>query len=113
MMKISRSGTRLQLSQRCNYLNPRLERFPKLALFGPPRPAGSAANPLDSTDPLMIEVNTSTEYWQKGASLIHTDPAGRRDAEPKLKPVRPHFPSAAWRMGRPSGGGCGPADTGA
>ena len=29
------------------------------------------------TDPLMIEVNTSTEYWQKGASLVHTDrPAG-------------------------------------
>ena len=26
------------------------------------------------TDPLMIEVNTSTEYWQKGASLVHTDP---------------------------------------
>jgi Alpha/beta hydrolase domain len=33
------------------------------------------------TDPLMIEVNTSTEYWQKGASLVHTDPTGRRDAE--------------------------------
>ncbi len=33
------------------------------------------------TDPLMIEVNTSTEYWQKGASLVHTDPSGRRDAE--------------------------------
>ena len=32
------------------------------------------------TDPLMIEVNTSTEYWQKGASLVHTDPAGREDA---------------------------------
>jgi hypothetical protein len=32
------------------------------------------------TDPLMIEVNTATEYWQKGASLIHTDPAGRDDA---------------------------------
>ena len=32
------------------------------------------------TDPLMIEVNTATEYWQKGASLVHTDPAGRRDA---------------------------------
>ena len=28
----------------------------------------------------MIEVNTSTEYWQKGASLVHTDPAGREDA---------------------------------
>ena len=33
------------------------------------------------TDPLMIEVNTSTEYWQKGASLVHTDPTGREDAE--------------------------------
>ncbi len=32
------------------------------------------------TDPLMIEVNSSTEYWQKGASLIHTDPDGARDA---------------------------------
>ena len=27
-------------------------------------------------DPLVIEVNTSTEYWQKGASLLHTDPFG-------------------------------------
>jgi hypothetical protein len=34
-----------------------------------------------STDLLMIEVNTSTEYWQKGASLVHTDPTGRQDAE--------------------------------
>jgi Alpha/beta hydrolase domain len=33
------------------------------------------------TDPVMIEVNTSTEYWQKGASLVHTDPTGRHDAE--------------------------------
>jgi hypothetical protein len=32
------------------------------------------------TDPVMIEVNTSTEYWQKGASLVHTDPAGMQDA---------------------------------
>jgi len=30
-------------------------------------------------DPLLIEVNTSTEYWQKGASLLHTDPLGKRD----------------------------------
>jgi hypothetical protein len=29
----------------------------------------------------MIEVNTSTEYWQKGASLVHTDPTGREDVE--------------------------------
>lgn len=33
----------------------------------------------DGFDPLMIETNTSTEYWQKGASLLTTDPAGRRD----------------------------------
>jgi hypothetical protein len=34
----------------------------------------------DGSDPLLIEVNTATEYWQKGASLLHTDPRGQRDA---------------------------------
>ena len=34
-----------------------------------------------ATDPLMMEVNTSTEYWQKGASLVHTNPGGLHDAE--------------------------------
>jgi hypothetical protein len=34
----------------------------------------------DGSDPLLIEVNTSTEYWQKGASLLHTDPEGSGDA---------------------------------
>ena len=33
----------------------------------------------DATDPLLIETNTSTEYWQKGASLLHTDPLGTQD----------------------------------
>jgi len=33
----------------------------------------------DGTDPLLIQTNTSTEYWQKGASLLHTDPLGERD----------------------------------
>jgi len=33
----------------------------------------------DDTDPLLIETNTGTEYWQKGASLLHTDPLGTRD----------------------------------
>ncbi|HZT86719.1 MAG TPA: alpha/beta hydrolase domain-containing protein [Stellaceae bacterium] len=32
-----------------------------------------------AVDPKIIETNTSTEYWQKGASLIHTDPGTRRD----------------------------------
>ncbi len=31
------------------------------------------------TDPKVIETNTATEYWQKGASLIHTDPGFARD----------------------------------
>jgi len=35
----------------------------------------------DGFDPLLIEVNTSTEYWQKGASLLTTDPLGQRDLE--------------------------------
>ncbi len=30
----------------------------------------------DGFDPLLIETNTSTEYWQKGASLLTTDPSG-------------------------------------
>lgn len=30
----------------------------------------------DGSDPLVMESNTSTEYWQKGASLVHTDAAG-------------------------------------
>jgi hypothetical protein len=34
----------------------------------------------DGSDPLLIETNTATEYWQKGASLLHTDPDGTRDA---------------------------------
>jgi Alpha/beta hydrolase domain len=33
----------------------------------------------DGFDPYLIQVNTSTEYWQKGASLLHTDTLGRKD----------------------------------
>jgi hypothetical protein len=33
----------------------------------------------DGFDPLVIESNTSTEYWQKGASLLATDPLGKED----------------------------------
>ena len=35
----------------------------------------------DGFDPLWMETNTSTEYWQKGASLLVTDPLGTRDVE--------------------------------
>ena len=33
----------------------------------------------DGFDPFWMETNTSTEYWQKGASLLVTDPLGERD----------------------------------
>jgi Alpha/beta hydrolase domain len=33
----------------------------------------------DGSDPLMIETNSSTEYWQKGASLLTMDPLGKGD----------------------------------
>lgn len=35
----------------------------------------------DGFDPLWMEANTSTEYWQKGASLLVTDPLGTKDVE--------------------------------
>lgn len=35
----------------------------------------------DGCDPKLIETNTSTEYWQKGASLLATDPLGTKDVE--------------------------------
>ncbi|MFL5285379.1 MAG: alpha/beta hydrolase domain-containing protein [Rhodopila sp.] len=41
--------------------------------------ATSAVMRGNKTDSKLIETNTSTEYWQKGASLLHTDPAGTRD----------------------------------
>jgi hypothetical protein len=33
----------------------------------------------DGFDPLWMDSNTSTEYWQKGASLLVTDPLGEHD----------------------------------
>jgi hypothetical protein len=75
------------------------------------------------SDPKLIETNTSTEYWQKGASLLHTDPLGTADvalpensrvymiagtqhggragattdAGPNLNPRNPHNPMPAVR----------------
>jgi hypothetical protein len=37
--------------------------------------------PGRSTDHLVIEINSATEYWQKGASLVHPDPINRNDAD--------------------------------
>jgi hypothetical protein len=77
----------------------------------------------DGFDPLWIDTNTSTEYWQKGASLLVTDPLGSRDialpanarsyliagtqhngtawmrstAGPCVNPRNPHSPNPALR----------------
>src|SRR5438477_7960044 len=52
------------------------------------------------TDPLMIETNSATEYWQKGASLVHTNPASPHDAE--LPPTaRVYMIAGTQHGGRP------------
>ncbi len=52
------------------------------------------------TDPLVIETNSSTEYWQKGASLIHTEPTGGKDAG--MPPdVRVYLIAGTQHGGRP------------
>ena len=53
-----------------------------------------------ATDPLVIETNSSTEYWQKGASLVHTDPTGRHDAALPSN-VRVYMMAGTQHGGRP------------
>ena len=55
----------------------------------------------DGSDPKLIETNTSTEYWQKGASLLHTDPLGQQDvALPENSPRLHDRRHPAWRPRR-------------
>ena len=49
------------------------------AMDDPVTGRGGALMRGDATDPKLIETNTATEYWQKGASLLHTDPLGTKD----------------------------------
>lgn len=77
----------------------------------------------DDCDPKLMDSNTSSEYWKKGASLLHTDPLGTRDVAlpadarayliagtshdgrpfmdgkpgPCLHPTNPHDPSPVLR----------------
>jgi hypothetical protein len=55
----------------------------------------------DGFDPLVIEVNTSTEYWQKGASLLHTDPLGQQDIA--IPPSVRHYMVAGTQHGGRAG----------
>ncbi len=54
-----------------------------------------------ATDPKIIETNSATEYWQKGASLIHTDPGDRaRSRATGECPRLPDRRDPAWRAAR-------------
>jgi hypothetical protein len=53
--------------------------FSSTTLVDPISGATGALLRCDASDPKLIETNTSTEYWQKGASLLHTDPLGTHD----------------------------------
>jgi hypothetical protein len=53
----------------------------------------------DGSDPKLIETNTSTEYWQKGASLLHTDPLGTTDI-PLPDTVRGYFLAGTQHGGK-------------
>lgn len=55
--------------------------FAHAALTDPVSGCTGALRRGDGFDPLQMEVNTSTEYWQKGASLLHTDPLGTHDLD--------------------------------
>src|SRR5204863_277315 len=54
----------------------------------------------EPSDPLVIETNTATEYWQKGASLVHTDPSSAEDAELPAN-VRVYLIAGTQHAGRP------------
>ena len=53
--------------------------FSSATLADPISGASGALMRGDASDPKLIETNTATEYWQKGASLLHTDPLGTQD----------------------------------
>lgn len=52
----------------------------------------------DGHIPKLFYVQTSTEYWSRGASLLHTDPEGTRDL-PVDPSVRIYFVAGAQHLG--------------
>src|SRR6266571_5072622 len=53
--------------------------FSQAAATDPISDKSGALSTGAATDPKIIETNSSTEYWQKGASLVHIEPPGRYD----------------------------------
>ncbi|WP_395405625.1 hypothetical protein ACHMW6_03605 [Pseudoduganella sp. UC29_106] len=64
--------------------------------------SGATASTMDrardkaSKLPKLIIANTSTEYWNRGASLVHTSPDGASDVAPAPERAR------VWFHGRPA-----------
>lgn len=59
------------------------------------------------TDPLVMHMQTASEYWQRHASLVHTDTQGNDLAQPDTVRIY-HFSGSqhfAPAMGRPAGAG--------
>ena len=53
--------------------------MPRCVLVASHTAAAPPAATTSSTVSTTIATNTSTEFWQKGASLLTTDPTGNRD----------------------------------
>ena len=57
----------------------------------------STGDLLRGDDVKVIETNTSTEYWQKGASLLHTSHGQDRALPQNVRPIACR--DATWRQG--------------
>ena len=55
----------------------------------------------DGSDPLIIESNTGSEYWQKGASLLHTNRDATQDL-PEAPGVRSFYVAGTQHTGQPA-----------
>jgi hypothetical protein len=56
------------------------------------------------TDPLVIEINSATEYWQKGASLVHIE---RRDHDCRHRAAAPRIRKGQFGLRGHAGGTTG------
>ena len=74
--------------------------FSAARLVDPVSGATDALMQGDASDPMLMDSNTSSEYWKKGASLLHTDPLGTRDI-PLPDNARAYLIAGTSHDGRP------------
>jgi hypothetical protein len=68
--------------------------------FRPPFSFGEISTTIDAEPPLVMEINTSSEYRIKGAYLLHTDKLGRADVDDPQH-VRHYALAGMQHNGRP------------